>query len=52
MGSGFNRPAGSCLGDFEVLQMVQLFTNWVVSASSEDHQKRFLSRLAVALIPG
>ncbi len=52
VGSGFSRPAGSCLGNLEVLHMVQLCTNLVVSVNSEGHQKRFLSRFAVALIPG
>ncbi len=52
MGSGFSRPAGSCQGYLEVLHVVQFCTNLVVSVSSEGHQKRFLSRFAVALIPG
>ncbi len=52
VGSGVSRPAGSCLGDLEVLHVVQFCTNLVVSVSSEGHQKRFFSRFAVALIPG
>ncbi len=51
-GSGFSRQAGSCLGDLDVLHVVQFCMNLVVSVSSEGHQKRLLSRCAVALIPG
>ncbi len=38
---------GACM-----LHAVQFCTNLVVSVSSEGLQKRFLSRFAVALIPG
>lgn len=33
-------------------KLVQVMTNWVVSASIVDHQKRFCSRWNVAVIPG
>lgn len=52
MGNGCNRPAGSCLGDLEVLQVMQFWTNFVVSDNRMGHQNWFLSRRAVAVIPG
>lgn len=52
VGSGVRRPAGTCRGVFDMLQLVQLRMNVLVSVSRVGHQKRFRRSCVVAVIPG